>query len=257
MAEDNRKQNANGQSDPDQGSKKPASGVPFYEQYALLVILGHYGSGKTNLALNLALKLKRIGRDPLLVDLDVVNPYFRTSDYLALTSAEGIRVTGSVFANSSLDAPSLAPGIDSKIMEASLAHPVILDIGGDPDGARALVRYSAAIEQVQNKLVLLVVNSRRPETMSLEGNLEMIAEIQATSGLTLAGIIGNSHLAEFTTPEIIEASLPLLEELANRSAIPLVAVTTSCSVDASLQEQAGKRAYELLSIERLVKTGWQ
>ncbi len=149
----------------------------FYTQYAVLVILGHYGSGKTNLALNLALKLRALGRKPALVDLDVVNPYFRSTDYQDLIEAQGIRVLGPVFGNSNLDAPSLAPGIDTLIESATVDAPVILDVGGDPDGARALVRYVPALERAANKLVLMVVNTRRPETRSLDDNLEMLQEL--------------------------------------------------------------------------------
>ena len=238
-----------------QGDSRAAS---FYECSALLVIFGHYGSGKTNLALNLAKKLKALGRRPTLVDLDVVNPYFRSTDYQDLTDAEGIRVTGPVFGNSNLDAPSLAPGIDALITEATLDCPVILDVGGDPDGARALVRYTPAIAGVTNKLVMLVVNTRRPETQSIEGNLAMLHNISATSSLAIDALIGNTHLAEFTTMDTIEQSVPLLRELSEASGLPLLAVTVPEyveSIPSALQEDS--IPVPLLVIERLVKTNWQ
>ncbi|MDR2035574.1 MAG: hypothetical protein LBP91_02735 [Coriobacteriales bacterium] len=224
----------------------------FYEKYALLVVLGHYGSGKTNLALNLAKKLSDLGRPPLVVDLDVVNPYFRTTDYQELTDREGIEVVGPVFGNSSLDAPSLAPGIDSMIREASLQRPVILDVGGDPDGARALVRYAPEIRSVENRLTLLVVNARRPESQQVEDNLMMIGAISGMTNLPIEALIGNTHLAEFTTFETIEQSLELLEELSTISRLPLMAVT----IPAGLTVPPGSEDL-YLPIERLVRTSWQ
>jgi hypothetical protein len=224
----------------------------FYEHYSLLVILGHYGSGKTNLALNLAVKLKDLGRKPTIVDLDVVNPYFRSTDYQELTEAAGIQVTGPVFGSSNLDVPSLAPGIDTLIKEASLERPVILDVGGDPDGARALVRYAPAINRIQNKLVLLVVNAKRPETQSLEGNLEILRGLNATVSLPVDALIGNTHLAEFTTVETVEHALPLLDELSLASSLPLIAVTLPKDL-----EVPSSREGLYLQVERLVKTNWQ
>jgi len=217
-----------------------------------MVILGHYGSGKTNLSLNLAKKLKKLGREPLIIDLDIVNPYFRSTDYLELTREEGIEVLGPVFGSSSIEAPSLSPGIDTMIKNATEQKPVILDVGGDPDGARALVRYTPAIEQVKSKLIALVVNTRRPETQCLEGNLAMIDELVSTATLAIDALVGNTHLAELTTDEIIQQSLPLLNELSEVSKIPLVCVTVPQG--SSLQDSLNAFA---LPIERLVKTSWQ
>ncbi|MCL2530198.1 MAG: ParA family protein [Coriobacteriia bacterium] len=224
----------------------------FYEKHALLVILGHYGSGKTNLSLNLAKRLKALGRSPVLVDLDVVNPYFRSTDYRELMEAEGVRVLGPVFGGSASDLPSLAPGIEVVIENATLAQPVILDVGGDPDGARALVRYTPFINKIENKLVLIVVNTRRPETQSSEGNLRIISEIAQTTSLSIDGLVGNTHLAEFTTMETIEQSLPLMLEISKSTKIPLVAITTPEELAKPLDEQ---QIY--LPVERLVKTNWQ
>jgi len=228
------------------------SPTPFYESYALFVILGHYGSGKTNLALNLAKKLKELGREPLVIDLDIVNPYFRSTDYLELMEDQGVRVVGPALGSLSLDIPSLAPGIDAMIERATLQEPVIIDVGGDPDGARALVRYTPAINCAQRTLVLLVVNLRRPETQSLEGNLKMIAEILETTSLPIDALIGNTHLAEFTTQETVEQSLPLLKELSERSNLQIVALTMPQGVYETIED---KTSY--LSVERLVKTNWQ
>ncbi|MDR1087797.1 MAG: hypothetical protein LBL23_00700 [Coriobacteriales bacterium] len=248
----------------------------FIEQYALFVILGHYGSGKTNLALNMAWILHKLGRAPVLVDLDVVNPYFRTTDFMELAQDAGIRVLGPVFGGSNLDAPSLAPGIETAVAHASLEKPVILDVGGDPDGARALARFAPTIGQVENRLVVAVINTRRPETQTLDDNLAMLQELSDTASLDIDALIGNTHLAEFTTPVIIRDSLPLLRRLSAQSGVPLLAVTVPQGLPLSLQDaedekderergDEGKLASEgkaedaglFLSVERLVKTSWQ
>lgn len=227
----------------------------FFEDHALLVILGHYGSGKTNLALNIAVKLRKLGRCPLLVDLDIVNPYFRTTDYQELALHEDIKILGPALGNSNLEAPSLAPGVDAALRHASLEQPVIVDVGGDPDGARALARFAPTINGVANKIVIAVVNAKRPETQTLRENLRMLGELSDISALSIDGLVGNTHLAEFTTHKTAQDSLPLLEELAHESGIPLLAVT----VPASLTSQEGDclQGESALPVERLVTTPWQ
>ncbi len=230
----------------------------FLFKHPVLVILGHYGSGKTNLALNCALHLRRAGRKPTLVDLDVVNPYFRSTDYQDIITAEGITVAGPIFGNSNLDAPSLAPGIDAMITRASLEEPIILDVGGDPDGARALARYVPALRLAEGRLVVMVVNLRRPETRSIADNMAMLQELEKVSSLTVDGIIGNTHLAEFTTAEVIRESLEPLQELSRESGLPLIAVTVPQEVlneENSLSNAV--QSGDLLPVQRLVKTVWQ
>lgn len=230
-------------------------------KHALIVILGHYGSGKTNLALNMARQMKQAGRDPLLIDLDVVNPYFRSSDYGKLMQAEGIRLLGPIFGNSNVDAPSLAPGIDSGILKASFEQPVVLDVGGDPDGARALARYAPSIKHVDDSLIVMLVNLKRPESQDTHNTLQMIQEIEATASLKVGALVGNTHLAEFTTAQTIEASLAPLKELSARSGLPLQAITVPehlvDELKLTLSNDLDAFSCELVPIERLVKTVWQ
>lgn len=191
----------------------------------LIVVMGHYGSGKTNFALNLALHLKDEGKDPLLVDLDVVNPYFRSTDFAAFMEEQEIAVIGPVFGASNLDAPSLSPAIEPAIHKASLERPLILDVGGDPDGARALARFAPAILKRGDALVLSVVNLKRPETQTSEDNEWLISELESQSGLKLNGLVGNTHLAEFTSLQTVCDSLPTLKEISQKSGLSLLCVT--------------------------------
>jgi len=110
----------------------------------LIVITGHYGVGKTNLALNLARDLRAVYPRVTLVDLDIVNPYFRSSDSRAFLAQHDIALLGPSHAGGNLDTPSLAPGIDTAIETASASHAVVVDVGGDPDGARALGRFASS-----------------------------------------------------------------------------------------------------------------
>ncbi|MDR3315929.1 MAG: hypothetical protein LBS98_05590, partial [Coriobacteriales bacterium] len=118
------------------------SGAPH-----LTLITGHYGAGKTNLALNVARGLRADYERVTLIDLDIVNPYFRCSDNLGFLQAFNIDLLGPVYGTDApnLDAPSLSPGIGEAMQQASEAHAVVVDVGGDPDGARALARYEPSI----------------------------------------------------------------------------------------------------------------
>jgi hypothetical protein len=180
--------------------------------------------GKTNLSLNLARDLRSVVPRVTLVDLDIVNPYFRSTDHRAFLDAHGIAVLGPVHGASNLDTPSLSPGIDDAIRHTSTEHAVLIDVGGDSDGARALGRFAATIAARPYRLVF-VANLRRPETASVADNLELLRGIEATSGLTATGIIGNTHLKEFTTVEDIVAALAPTRELAAAASLPLIAIT--------------------------------
>lgn len=246
---------------------------------ALIVVVGHYGSGKTNLTLNLALQLREEGKEPRIIDLDVVNPYFRSTDYQQVTEPSGITVMGPVFGNSNLDAPSLSPGIETTIREATVNRPVLLDVGGDADGARALARFVPAIEHVDERLVIAVVNLKRPETQTAEENLMLLQELAAQAQITIDALIGNTHLAEYTTLETVRSSLDTLQELSRISKIPLIAVTIPDKLETrggtsqhnrldhqASDPKAGEEkcgAYDefthvrTLPVKRLVTTNWQ
>jgi hypothetical protein len=221
----------------------------------LIVILGHYGSGKTNLALNIAKYYSKYKRTPLLIDLDVVNPYYRSTDFAEFAQEQGVELTGPIFGASNLDAPSLAPGIDSRILEASSEPPVIIDVGGDPDGARALARFATAVQAKPDALVLYVVNFRRPETATVEQNLQLIAELEQSSHLSVTALIGNTHLQDDTDATLIETSFAPLQELAEQSNLPIAAIAVTDELVAEL-EGASPPA-PLLPISRIVKNSWE
>ena len=198
----------------------------------LTIITGHYGVGKTNLSLNLARDLRAEAQKVTLVDLDLVNPYFRTTDNRGFLEACDIRVLGPVYGASSLDTPSLTPGIDEAIVEASLEHAVVIDVGGDPEGARALGRFAEKITSRPYRMIH-VVNLRRPETASVDDNIALLRAVEATSGLRVTSIAGNTHLKELSTAEDIVAAIVPTCDIAAVAGLPLsfVAVPRRLAVE--------------------------
>lgn len=226
---------------------------------SLIIIVGHYGVGKTNLALNLAL-LQRGGKTDTpfeaqtLVDLDIVNPYYRAGDHARELAAHGISVLGPVHGASNLDTPSLMPGISSVIERSDVSHPVLVDVGGDPDGARALARFSEEINAHDDRVVLYVVNNMRPELATAEDAVALLREIEKTAGVRATHIVGNTHLREQTTPELIAGSIPYVQAVASAAELPLAFVTVPRSDLQSVETLV--QGEPLLPLDVLVGNLW-
>ena len=156
------------------------------EYKRLTLFAGHYGSGKTNIAVNYALRMKESGLPVVIADLDIVNPYFRTKDSKAELDAAGIRLLSSEFANSNVDLPAL-PSEMYELVENKSNH-AVLDIGGDDRGAFALGRYTPAILEENNYDMLFVVNKYRPLTPDAESTVEIMHEIEAASKIPFTAI---------------------------------------------------------------------
>lgn len=187
----------------------------------ITILTGHYGSGKTNLAVNLALRLGDAGEKVTIVDLDIVNPYFRTADFAPLFAQHGVTMAASMYANSSLDIPAISFDLERMAYEPGY---LIIDVGGDDAGAIGLGRYAAGLSAyVPDQLDLwYVVNRYRYLTESPEDALELLYEIEAASRLRHTGILHNSNLGRETTAETILRAVPYAEETARRSGLPLV-----------------------------------
>jgi MinD superfamily P-loop ATPase len=190
---------------------------------SIIVITGHYGSGKTNISANLALKLAETGSVSV-VDLDIVNPYFRTADFKSLFADRQINLVASKYANSSLDVPALGFDIMGAVKDSDYT---IIDVGGDDEGAKALGRYRETLSK-HDLDMLYVVNKYRYHTQKPEEALELLGAIETVSGLKCTGIINNSHLCSETTAEIITASLPYANEIAEKAGVPLL---FTCGLD--------------------------
>lgn len=188
----------------------------------ITVFAGHYGSGKTNIAINYARLLKKEdpSGDVTLADLDIVNPYFRTKDSEEELSAEGIGLVVSPFANSNVDVPAMPKEIYTLVAPDGAGR-VVMDIGGDDRGALALGRYVDDILSGGDCEVLAVVNASRPLTRTPEETVETLREIEAACRLPFTGIVNNTNLGQATAAGDVLASLPYAEKTAALMGVPL------------------------------------
>ena len=185
----------------------------------LTLFAGHYGSGKTNIALNYARYLKRSHENVVIADLDIVNPYFRTKDSEAALKAEGIGLIVSEFANSNLDVPAMPKEIYALVDDRTQLG--VLDIGGDDRGALALGRYTPAIVEENNFEMLLVVNMYRPLTRTADDTIEVLREIEEACRLPFTAIVNNSNLGPQTTAETVLRSLHYADEISQKTGLPV------------------------------------
>lgn len=194
------------------------------------MICGHYGCGKTNLTLNLALEAAAAGEDVTVVDLDVVNPYFRSSEYGGLLEKNGVRLIAPVFAGTTLDTPTLPPEIYS-IFDRGAGR-VFLDAGGDDAGVTAMGGFHTQLEEAGYEM-LYVVNRYRVLSQTPEEAASLLSEIEAASRLKATGVVNNSHLGvETKLPDLLEA-LPFAQKAAELTGLPLL---YSTAPDFALQE---------------------
>lgn len=194
---------------------------------------GHYGSGKTNIAVNYALLLAREGKRAAIADLDIVNPYFRTKDSAAELAAAGVDLISPQFANSNVDLPAL-PAEAYRLVEDKSLH-AVMDIGGDDRGAYALGRYTPFILEENNYQMAFVANPCRPLTRTPEEALEVMREIEAAGGLPFTAIVNNANLAHETTPETVLSAIPYMEKLSELSGLPVWMTSAEEAVAAELE----------------------
>lgn len=221
------------------------------------IICGHYGCGKTNLSINLAIAHRKKTLAPtVLVDLDLVNPYFRSSEYAAHLTAQGIRLIAPGFAGTTLDSPSISPELYSVL--GSSQETVFLDTGGDDAGIIALGGFRRQIEEAGYRM-MYVVNRYRVRSQTPEEAAVLLDEIQRASGLEVTGIVNNSHLGKETDWETIRRAMPFGEETAALCGKPLLYHT----FPAVLEETEGIPDFvrnggtALKSVRRYVTFPWE
>ena len=201
----------------------------------ITILCGHYGTGKTNVAVNLALAMAKTSEKVTVADLDIVNPYFRTLDSAADFDAAGIRLICSRFANSNVDIPSLPP--DLYAITDDHSHCVVIDVGGDDSGAMVLGRLAPAITAEDSYDMWLVVNRYRPLTPDVPSTVEVMGEIEAASKLRFTGIVNNSNIGAETTPQDVLDSVAYATRLAEAANLPLIATTVDTRLYAELEGQ--------------------
>lgn len=227
----------------------------------LVLITGHYGCGKTNLSINMALDLaRREGGLPVkVVDLDIVNPYFRVSDSTRLLEEAGIDVVAPNFAGTTLDTPSLPPAVLGAIDAAATGDAItLIDVGGDPEGAMAIARFTRAIAATDYQLVY-IVNQKRLQTTHAQEAAELLVEIEQTSGLRATHIVGNTHLKGETTAHHVVDAIPFTLGVCELTELPLAFVTSPAAVYDEVLHQlegASPTAPDVYRVDVYVKTPW-
>ena len=201
----------------------------------LTLFAGHYGSGKTNIAVNYALALAGEGKKVCIADLDIVNPYFRTADSAKELEAAGIDLIVPQFANSNVDLPAL-PAQAYRLVEDHSSYGV-MDIGGDDRGAYALGRYEPFIRKENNYRMIFVANCYRPLTETPEDALEVMREIEAACKLSFTDIVNNSHLGPLTDAQTVLDSVEYTEKLSQLTGLPIFMTTVRADLAAAVSSE--------------------
>ncbi len=248
------------------------------------VVAGHYGAGKTTFSLNLALDAAARGYDVALADLDVVNPYFRSSDYRGLLEERGVRVIAPVFAGSTLDSPSISGQVSTAIDEAQRAagapsaeagssgrdarsggsperlkpFALIVDAGGDDVGVTALGRFASAIARGPYAL-LYVVNRCRNLTQEPSDAVAVLREIEAKAGLSATAVVNNTNLKQETDERTIAAGVPFARAVADELDVPLACTTALAGLVDRKSTRIGPNGgpQTLYPVQVYVRTPWE
>lgn len=214
------------------------------------VFCGNYGSGKTEISINTALEYAAKGLPTTLVDLDIVNPYFRSSEKTAMLEAAGVQVLCPTFANTSVDIPALPAQILSIFADRS--RTVIVDVGGDAVGATALGCYKTQLEK-DDVFVRLVVNARRPFSKGVPELTVMLRDIEANARLKVDAIINNTNMARNTTLDDILFGAKVCRELSESCKIPVECV---CGLEGLLEQLPAEYEAERRPIKIFMRPEW-
>ncbi|MEW5993035.1 MAG: cobalamin biosynthesis protein CbiA [Candidatus Zixiibacteriota bacterium] len=219
----------------------------------ILIIVGSYGSGKSEVAINLAGHLAVTGNQPVAIaDLDIVNPYFRSREAEEELESLGVATLNPKGGYRHADLPIILPEISGAIKKRD--GKVVLDVGGDDVGARILSYLADAFQPGQYDL-LLVLNANRPFTENVEGCLKMMQDIETSSRLKFTGIISNTHLLTETTAETVLSGLHLAESLRKTTGLPIVLL--SALDDILAQMEPSQINVPVLPLNRLLLKPWE
>lgn len=214
------------------------------------IFTGHYGSGKTEIAVNFAIYMQKTGDKVKIIDLDIVNPYFRTKDAGRQLADLGIELVVSEFANTNIDLPSLPSGISSAFDQKD--RMVVFDVGGDDDGAMALGRYFGNFAK-EDYDMYFVINTKRPFSDNVLDIVELAKNIEYTSRLKLTGIINNTNLQAQTQVKDLLESFKVVEEVSRVLGIPIVYVSGTKEIIEKLPDYIKNKGFEL---ELFLKMPW-
>ena len=222
----------------------------------IIIICGHYGCGKTNFALNLAIDKAKQGEKVTLIDLDLVNPYFVSAEYRSILEGSDVKVIASPFAGTNIDTPTLPP---ESFLMFNTEGTIIMDVGGDDAGAVILGRFRQYLSETDYEMYYLV-NKYRSLTTTAEEAAVIAGEIEAASRCRITGIVNNSHLKTETTAELVADSVEYAKEVARLTGHPLLYVTVPESLEEELRSnhaEIDKNTFKLYPVRTLVKAVWE
>lgn len=218
----------------------------------LNIFTGHFGSGKTEVAVNYALKLAEADYKTAIVDFDIVNPYFRTADAKEELEKKNIWVILPMYANTNVDVPAIPPEIYSLFQKKE--YKAVLDVGGDDLGAKAVSRFKEEILSDDYEM-FFVINTRRGMTDTPEKIIEMIALIEDSANIKVTRLINNSNLLEETTPEIILEGNRIISQVSEKLGIPL-SITAGLEEVINCLESSRLSGSELLPLRKQIHLPW-
>lgn len=201
--------------------------------HRISIITGHYGTGKTEVSVNLALALAEEGEQVMLADLDIVNPYFRSRERKEMLEEAGVRVIATSQACHHADVPALPAEVLSILENRDVRG--VLDIGGDPVGARVLARFQPKIVPEDYQLIY-VVNANRPEVRTVENAVSYLRRIEETTGLTCTGLVNNTHLCGETTETEVRRGAELARAVSAETGIPVLCHVAKDSLAENLSD---------------------
>jgi hypothetical protein len=235
------------------------AGVDWFNAEALLaglrrvnVFSGGFGSGKTEVAVNFALHLAGAGRRVSIADLDIVNPYFRSREVRGQMRAQGVDVLVPDERLVNADLPIVQPEVAGALEQSQGL--VVLDLGGDPVGARVMASLSRHIRG-NDLAAFLVLNSRRPFTATVESARKMMEDIGRAAGVAVTDIVVNSHLIGETTTGVIEEGIALGEELGRVTGTRVAFVAVERRLLDRFDGQACR--YPVMVLDRLMLKPWE
>ncbi|MDR0531099.1 MAG: hypothetical protein LBG83_03420 [Oscillospiraceae bacterium] len=214
---------------------------------SITIFAGHYGSGKTTVAVRYAIALRKQVAGPLaLCDMDIVNPYFRTADSRELLAAHGVELISSPYANTNVELPWIPPEAARICDDPALTS--VIDLGGDDCGALALGRFAGRLRGRENLRLWLVMNPYRPLTRDVAGLAEIRREIERAAGLRFNGIVNNTNLGADTTEEIVIGGFAAMRKIASALALPVVLTTAPPGCSTAIPADFGERL-EIVPLE--------
>jgi len=219
------------------------------------VIVGHYGSGKTEFSLNYALQLVNQGKKTALVDLDIANPYFRSREKKYLLEKKGVKVYSNTFDyDITADLPAITARIKAPLEDITCY--TIVDAGGDSSGARILIQFEKYFRQTDCDIFCLV-NANRPETNNVDGAIHHLVSIEKETGLKITGLINNTHLIRETKVADIIKGYNLCNELSDKLNIPLIYNCCVNDLVYDLQNQIKSlNNFTIFPISLLMRNNW-